>query len=378
MHNQKWTAIWGSSPSITFPHAERYAKDITLRFPLRTLLSGKKVRIHLSNFGGKEVVAITRVYVAHLDENDIADQGVPVLFNGKEGVTIPAGEAVVSDETDFELVRNTDYAVSLYLGEITPMASGTNDFGPLCHFAFAEGDHAASSVLPAAQRVPIDTAFFLTGVDALTDGNTRAAVCFGDSITAQYWPDYLALRLEREGDGTLSVIRRGIGGSRVLRAYTHVQHRHYGPNGKDRFEREVTAAGADRVFILHGINDIIHPDGSQFRPWSDLPTAEELIEGLTWYVEKSHELGLKVYLCTIHTIKGWSTFIPEREVIRKDVNTWIRSQNIADGIVDFDAVTRDASDPDARDPRYDVGDHLHPSKEGARVMAESVPAEYLK
>ena len=156
-----------------------------------------------------------------------------------------------------------------------------------------------------------------------------------------------------------------------------LQHRHYGLSGHERFEREVTAAGADRVIILHGVNDIIHPQGSEFRPWSDLPTADELIEGLRWYIIKGHELGLKVYLATIMTIKGWTTYIPEREVIRHTVNDWIRTQTEADGVVDFDAATRSAQDPDFREALYDRGDHLHPSLEGAEKMAESVPEAYL-
>ena len=220
--------------------------------------------------------------------------------------------------------------------------------------------------------------YFLTGVDALCREDCHALVCFGDSITAQSWPDYLMLRVLRDGPENLSVIRRGIGGSRVLRSYQHVLIRHYGQKGADRFEREVAAAGADRVIVLHGVNDLIHPDGSLFRPWSDLPTAQELIDGLRYYVQRGHELGLKVYLATILSIKGWHTYNAQREEIRHAVNAWIRTQTEADGVVDFDTVTRETADPDLRRPDCDSGDHLHPSLEGAQRMAESVPAEYLK
>ena len=46
-------------------------------------------------------------------------------------------------------------------------------------------------------------------------------------------------------------------------------------------------AGADAVIIQHGINDIIHPVGvevNKFRPWSDMPTAADLIEGVEEYI----------------------------------------------------------------------------------------------
>ena len=54
MNAQKWVAIWGSSPAIAEPHPARYAKDITLRYVLRAMLDGKKLRLHLSNLGGHE------------------------------------------------------------------------------------------------------------------------------------------------------------------------------------------------------------------------------------------------------------------------------------------------------------------------------------
>ncbi len=372
MNSQKWVAVWGSAPSVSEARPAQYAKNITLRYTLRAMLDGTKIRLHFSNLGGAEDVRITRVYVSSAQKN-----AVPVTFQGNTGCFIAAGGNTSSDEVDFALTRGTDYTVSLYLGDITLLTSGTNITGPLCRIAYAEGDYAAAPVLPSRHSKPIDTAFFLTGVDALADAQAHALVCFGDSITAQAWPDYLMLRVLREKRENLSVIRRGIGGSRVLRRYTHLQHRHYGPDGADRFEREVAAAGADRVIILHGVNDIIHPQGSEFRPWSDLPTAEELIDGLRWYISKGHALGLKVYLATIMTIKGWTSYTPEREAIRHDVNAWIRSQTEADGVVDFDAATRSAADPDSREALYDRGDHLHPSLEGAEKMAESVPAEYL-
>lgn len=380
MNAQKWVAVWGSSPSIAEPKPARFAKDITLRYVLRAMLDGSQVRLHFSNYGGKEDVTLTRVFVAPVLHDAVTDESktLPVTFGGNDSCTLAPGEAITSDVVALPLTRGEDYAVSIYLGNYTHLASGTNDSGPLCRFHFAEGDFAAKAELDPFYKAPINTMFFLTGVDALTDENNACAVCFGDSITAQSWPDYLMLRVLRDGPSHLSVIRRGIGGSRVLRKYSHVLNRHYGPDGHDRFEREVGAAGADRVIILHGVNDIIHPDGSQFRPWTDLPTAEELIEGLRWYVNKGHEMGLKVYLATIMTIKGWVSYNTQREEIRHAVNAWIRTQTEADGVVDFDLISRQAEDTDLRIPEYDSGDHLHPSLQGAEAMAESVPAEYLK
>ena len=51
-------------------------------------------------------------------------------------------------------------------------------------------------------------------------------------------------------------------------------------------------------------------------------------------------------------------FSPELEAKRIAVNTWIRSSGVFDGVIDFDAVTRDPSDPTRMLPAYDSGDHL--------------------
>lgn len=108
-------------------------------------------------------------------------------------------------------------------------------------------------------------------------------ICYGDSITAQAWPDELMLRLLREGKKHTSVIRRAASGTRILRQYDCITYDSYGLKGSNRFSHEIPTFGADTIIIQQGINDIIHPVGcdiNPFRPMSDLPTAEELIDGL--------------------------------------------------------------------------------------------------
>ena len=234
MNAQKWVAIWGSSPSISEPHPARYAKNITLRYVLRAMLDGEKIRLHLSNLGGQEDVVIPRVYVAPVTQGSDTDESrmLPVTFGGDFACKMAAGESVESDIVELPLKRGQDYAVSLYLGDMTLLASGTKDTGPLCRAFFAEGNFAACSQLDPFYTAPMNIFYFLTGVDALCREDCHALVCFGDSITAQSWPDYLMLRVLRDGPENLSVIRRGIGGSRVLRSYQHVLIRHYGKRAR--------------------------------------------------------------------------------------------------------------------------------------------------
>ena len=57
---------------------------------------------------------------------------------------------------------------------------------------------------------------------------------------------------------------------------------------------------------------------------------------------------------------------------RKAVNDWIRTSGAFDGVIDFEAATRDPSQPGRFLPAYDSGDHLHPSDAGYRAMGESI------
>ena len=215
----------------------------------------------------------------------------------------------------------------------------------------------------------------------LTDAGNRTIVCYGDSITAQDWPDCLSMRCFLEGYGKTAVIRRAASGTRILRQYDCLTYESYGLRGENRFEHEVPTDGADTVIIQQGINDIIHPVGEQvnvFRPMSDLPTVEELIEGLKTYIAQARSYGYKVYVGTLLPMGGWRTDAPFRQEMRHAYNNFIRTTDLIDGCIDFDRALEDPDKPNWFKPEYDSGDHLHPSKAGYERMAAEIPAGILK
>ncbi|MBQ3256853.1 MAG: lipase, partial [Oscillospiraceae bacterium] len=223
--------------------------------------------------------------------------------------------------------------------------------------------------------------YFLSNVSVLTAEDNRAVVCYGDSITAQDWPDCLAMRCYGEGYNKTAVIRRATSGSRILRQYECLTYESYGLSGSNRFTHEVPTDGADTVIIQQGINDIIHPVGEEknvFRPMSDLPTVEELIEGLKMYIAQARSFGYKVYVGTLLPMGGWRTDAPFRQEMRHAYNEFIRTTDLIDGCIDFDKALRDPERPDYFLPVYDSGDHLHPSPAGYERMAAEIPAHILK
>ncbi|HET6333636.1 MAG TPA: SGNH/GDSL hydrolase family protein [Polyangiales bacterium] len=60
------------------------------------------------------------------------------------------------------------------------------------------------------------------------------------------------------------------------------------------------------------------------------------------------------------------------ETLRQALNAWILTNKDVNGLIDFDRVLRDPTNPKMFDPRYDSGDQLHPNDAGYAAMAESV------
>lgn len=253
--------------------------------------------------------------------------------------------------------------------------------GPLSIGSYAIGDQTE------CEKFPIDISrnthyfYFLSNVSLYTSAENRTVICYGDSITAQDWPDYLTLRCREEGYAHTAIIRRATSGSRILREYSCITYESYGLKGDRRFPHEVPTDGADCVLIQQGINDIIHPVGTDvnpFRPMSDLPTVEQLIEGMKYYISEARSYGYRVYVGTLLPIEGWRTYAPFREEMRNAFNDWIRSTDLIDGCVDFDRALCDPQNPSAFLPEYDSGDHLHPSAAGYKAMADAVLKEILE
>lgn len=373
----KWVACWGNATSITDRKESIYAKDITLRYPIRICFSGSKLRFRFSNLTGTEPVTISKALVSNHSSQPYSP--VHITFSGQICVSIEPGKELESDAIDMEVTAGDIVDVSMYLAGFTQMNAGTLITGPLSKGQYSYGDFAEAEEMPLDLTRKTNWFYFLNTIDILTEEKNHALVCFGDSITAQSWPDYLSLRTWESGFRNVSIIRRAVSGTRILRQYDCITYQAYGLKGETRFPIELNVAGADAVIIQHGINDIIHPVGTDvnpFRPWSDMPTCGDLIDGTRrFYITHARELGLKVYSGTLLPIFGWRTYNEDRDKLRCEFNDWLRSSDEFDGCIDFDAAVRDDAAPAAFAPGFDSGDHLHPSEAAYKAMADAVPEE---
>ena len=375
MSNNHWVSVWGNAVSVAENRPERYARDITIRYPIHIPFDGDALRLTFDNYCGTETVTLNKVTVFY------GGRFYRVFFDGERSATIAAGRKAVSDPLGIRLRRGEVIQVSFYLADFTLMRSVVYTQGPLSEGLYANGDKTEDARIDIINSRKTHLCYFLSNVSVLTDAGNRTIVCYGDSITAQDWPDCLSMRCYLEGYSNTAVIRRAASGTRILRQYDCLTYESYGLSGENRFSHEVPTDGADTVIIQQGINDIIHPVGESvnvFRPMSDLPTVEELIEGLKAYIAQARSYGYKVYVGTLLPMGGWRTDAPFRQEMRHAYNEFIRTTDLIDGCIDFDKALEDPDRPNYFLPEYDSGDHLHPSKAGYERMAAEIPAEILK
>ena len=102
-----------------------------------------------------------------------------------------------------------------------------------------------------------------------------------------------------------------------------------------------------------------------------------MIAGYKQLIARAHARGMRIFGATLPPFQGAGYYAPVGEATREAVNTWIRTSGAFDGVVDFDAATRDPASPLRLDPAYDSGDHLHPNDAGYQAMADSVNLRML-
>ena len=369
----KWVSCWGNATSITDRQEAVYAKDITLRYPVRIVFNGDKLRFRFSNLTGTEPVRVSGACI---------DCKKAITFEGESSVEIAPGTEITSDEIIYDVTAGDTIEISMYFEDFTQMNAGTLITGPLSKGRYSYGNFLWETELPADLTRNTNWFYFLNTIDIFTEEKNHALICYGDSITAQSWPDYLAIRAWDGGFHDVAVIRRAVSGTRILRQYDCITYQAYGLKGATRFPVEMNVAGAKAVIIQHGINDIIHPVGievNQFRPWEDMPTFEDLKSGVeNIYVKYAKELGLEVWSATLLPIWGWRTYAKFRDDLRNQFNDWLRESDEFEGCVDFDKALRGVNRPEAFAEGFDSGDHLHPSESAYERMAQTVPDILLK
>ncbi len=368
----RWLATWSFS-NFAAPPAPRgdsidrvptYANR-TLRQIVRVSVGGSELRLRLSNEYGDRPLVIGAAHVAVRDTASAIRAGTDraLTFGGASRVVLRPGAFVTSDPLRMTVAPLADLAVSLWI--VDSIRAATRHPGSRqTNYVSAPGDLTAAAWFKADTVLQQWT--WLAGVDVVNERAAGVIVAFGNSITDgtgsrpdsnSRWPDVLARRLMASGEPPRGVVNAGIAGNGVLSPIV-------GPSALNRFDRDaLMQPGVTHVVLLEGINDLSR--GSANR--RDSVTAEDIIFGYKQLIARAHERGVAIIGCTLTPIGGLnSPSTPSADAKRTAVNTWIRNSNAFDGVIDFDAATRDPADPTRFLPAYDSGDHLHPNGAGYR------------
>ena len=350
---------------------------------MRVAAGGDRVRVVLD--GGPTIprLSIGAASIALSDGDSIdTDTLRPLTFAGEAGVlSLSAGAPVWSDPVNLTIPSGAVVAVSLHLREPVTVAMAD----PQLVVRMLPGDDmtGAARLEGATQHVarPLVTAIHTDNPDV-----ERVIVAFGDSITdgmgsrdplMRGWPDFLAERMRAEGMDNVSIVNQGIGGNRLLQDSV-------GPSALARFDREVIAIpGVTDVIILEGINDLGLSGLTVFGRTEPFPTlsAQDFIAAYQQLIDRAHAHGIRAIGATLtpdlgSPFPGYAT--EEKDVIRNEINAWIRTSGAFDAVIDFDATVRDAEKPQYLAKQYDAGDLLHPSDAGYKAMAESIDLDLFR
>jgi lysophospholipase L1-like esterase len=368
---ERWVTAWGTSMQALGTNA---VTNATVRLVARVTVAGDAVRIRLDNTFGQAPLRVGKAYVGLRNQaaGIVPGSNTPILFAGASSVSVPAGGTMVSDAVALKVLARQDLAVSLYIpdSDVRP-TQHANAFTTSYITDSGAGDKSADEA-----RMPFTATttsmYWLKAIDVLSPGAPGAIVAFGDSITDgtcstidgnNRWADWLSLRMDLAGMPR-AVVNEGIAGNTVT--HENLQPPPDSPPGVERLERDVLSHhGVTHVVLFMGTNDIRRE-----------ASAAQVMAGISDIVKRVKARGLKVVGVTIiprhnaaptATNTGWNA---AKTRIRNDVNQWIRKGAGFDGVIDFDQVVRDPSDPDLMAPAFNCGDGIHPSVRGYYEMGK--------
>ena len=372
---QQWVASWGSSLYGLSPE-NRTITNATIRLIARSTVAGDRVRVRLENTYGEKPLTIgaAAVGLQNRGASLVADSNRPLHFDGSSSVTIPAGEYIVSDPVTLEVHAEQGLAVSLHI----PGANVRSNIHGLAlttsYLTEAGAGDQTGNVDGSAYPDTTPQMHWLSAIEVDSSSARGAIVAFGDSITdgscatmggRDRWEDVLYTRLlDTAGTARLGMVNAGIGGNTAIRVP---------PVGStpavERMDRDVLSlAGITHLIVFIGTNDLRRD-----------ATAEQTIAGLDEIIGRAKARGLKVLGATIipRNPEPRGRLSPElgfgaaRNAHRHAVNEWIRTNDDLDGVLDFDAVMKDAANSDLINPIYDC-DGIHPNVFGYAAMARSI------
>jgi lysophospholipase L1-like esterase len=371
----RWVTGWGLPQ---YGLGTTPVSNTTVRMIARVTVPGESIRLRLDNTYGTAPVSIGKVSVGWRQRGGSVFPGTtrPVLFNGSPTVSIPAAGSVESDPVQIQVRAMQDLAVSLFVPG-TDVRPSQHNGGLTTSYIAPDG----SGDLTATQEEkpfssPTPAVLWLKSIDVLSPTASGGIVAFGDSITYgtcatrdgyDRWPDWLALRLDLAGR-RVAVVNEGIGGNTILREHPE-KIPPTGMPGLDRLERDVLShKGMTHVVLFMGTNDMRRS-----------ATAAQVRGGMEEIIKRVKARGMRIIGGTAiprhnNANPPWDA---NKTKNRNELNEWIRTKAPFDGVIDFDRLMRDPSNPDLINPALDC-DGIHPNIQGYYEIGRSLALDLFQ
>jgi lysophospholipase L1-like esterase len=375
----KWVGTWTAAPYVDtntnnappIPLANSVIRQVT-----HVSLGGSQLRVQFSNLDGDAPLVINAAHIALtgsaagalVDSTIDTSTDTALMFSGMASVTIAAGTEAWSDPIAFNVAPLGNLTITTALGSVPTILTQHSGSRTTSYFQSNSTTVDAADMASATKAV---LWFFISAIDVMADASAKGIVAIGDSITdgrgtttdgENRWTDVLSGRLQGNPPTTgVSMMNVGIGGSVLIGTV--------GTAAQARFNHDVLAQdGVHYVIVLDGVNDIAG-DAS----------AAQLESGYMDLISRAHAAGLLIYGGTITPFGGDTTGTPAyytaaHEMVREDVNTWIKTAGNFDGYIDFDAALTDGGSPpkiQASLAAWSQMDGLHPGPAGYQAMGEA-------
>lgn len=367
-----WVATWATAEQVVEPHNCPPAPGLegnSIRQIVQTSISGKVVRVKLSNEFSKVPVEINAAEIALAmtagSSSDIDEKSqVSLTFGGSKSVVIEPGQLVTSDPVKFPMTTRQNVAITMHMGK----ASSTDVTG---HPGSRTDSYiAVGQTSDFSGAVSTAHWYIINAIEVKAEKKACAIVALGNSITdgrgtttngQDRWTDNLSRRLlQNKKTSRISVLNMGLGGNCILNGGL-------GPTARSRYPRDVfEQAGVKYVILFEGVNDL--------GGFGDaVKKADQIIEVWSQIANEAHERGIYVIGAPVMPFKGNNYYSENHEAGRQKLNEWIRTSDLMDGVIDFDAAMVDPEDPIRLNKQYLFeNDYLHPNAQGYIRMGDCI------
>lgn len=391
---KKWVQVWGQAhAALSFFYYPSCPK--TYRMVIKSAVSGKQVRMELSNECAKNAVLIGEITVAKCDANgNFIGEAKRVTSKGQGGFWLKIGQIATTDPVKLAVEAGEYFCVSVYVekgalrsgnlidnvelitvkGNVTAEKSVVNQ-----RRKRDKVREIATKVLGMYFHKPIP---LFQSVQLLNESGVSSIVVFGDSISQQgYWTNAFAERIYEEYPGRYSVINKSIMGNRMLRDY----HKRFfckglfGTGGVNRIERDIlNYSDAEYVIFALGTNDFLQY-GTIAAPKNEKPTAKQLLGSVSDMASKLKDNGIKTVVFNVLNFGECADSRPHKTALVKEYNKLLEDNKDAfHAVYDQASLCVNPDKPDCSKIEYLGGDKLHPNMAGGKIVAENIDLSWFE